>query len=119
MYFAVHRKRFANKVKRPARGPFGPANHGYCLIPVSATPRAELLEFRSRGELFQLELRDPHLAPLFQLPPNMPCTLYLFTHSTNGILKTEKPRAQRHRAPKDWNTDRGANYSNWNRATRR
>ena len=45
------------------------------------TPRAELLEFRLSGELFQFELREPHFALLFQLPPKMPWRIPIYPFS--------------------------------------
>ncbi len=36
----------------------------------SAQPRTPRFESRVRGPAFQLAPRDPHCAPLFQLPPN-------------------------------------------------
>lgn len=70
MCFAVNRNLFRDKVNGSASGPSGSATKEK-ISAVSVTLRAELLEFKLSGELFQFELRELHFALLFQLPPNM------------------------------------------------
>jgi hypothetical protein len=41
------------------------------LAVATAAKRAPMLLFEFHGVLFQLALREPELAPLFQLPPRM------------------------------------------------
>jgi hypothetical protein len=54
---------------------------------VTVKPRPEIFELRFKSTLFQLELRDPQITPLFQLLPKIGLGVITNKHNLFIFLK--------------------------------